>query len=301
MRKLAVSILSLFAAALTPSVEAADCFSIYDESLNQKSWLAHADSRYTICHDAAFADDVPIAVKWIEYAYEVAEVKYGISHPVMAQPCGWGHRDCQMEALELVVYLHAEDASRVSPSRAYTAWCWWSAEVCHGPPPDWVRDPRYRTRVEVHMLTLSEYDRRRGIFYPAGDPPHEGIKTLVHEVTHFFQFGVMGGPDTGVDDWITEGLAEYEGWMTTAKNKDWMLTHEWYSVPNRMARRDILFGWTAESLNGATTALRATEPYYAGAAIVIVLADLFGEGIHRELLIRPLNEILAASPSLTTT
>ena len=77
--------------------------------------------------------------------------------------------------------------------------------------------------------------------------------------------------------------------MSTPWGRNYMTTR----LPQRVKRENIIFGWDASSFKGRDTTLQVSEVYFAGAIVMIVLAEQFGEEIHLELFDNHLNDVLA--------
>ena len=138
----------------------------------------------------------------------------------------------------------------------------------------------YNDSAEVHILTATEYALDRS------EPIEAFAKVLIHEMMNvlFLELDEYRMPS-----WIREGLSEFEGYMSTPWGRNYMTTR----LPQRVKREDILFGWDATSFRGPDTTLQVSEVYFAGAVVVTVLAEQFGEGIHRELFDDHLDVVLA--------
>jgi hypothetical protein len=116
-----------------------------------------------------------------------------------------------------------------------------------------------------------------GLGIPVADyHPHY----VMHEMSHVVQFGLESG--SGPPTWIVEGLAEYDGFFyTTAYNRttaiDSLIRHVYYE---------------REQIFCCSSGISTSSVYYGGAAIMLFLAERFGEEIHVELLTTPLEDVL---------
>ena len=222
---------------------------------NQFEWTLHSDYRFDICYDQQFQEDFEYALQWINHAYNIGATKYCISHPIL-------------DFEQVTIFLFPRQTSRASPSYAVNFCC-------------------TNKTAEVHLLTASLYAEGRG------EPVDSFAKVLIHEMMNVLFYDI-DPRHFSMPSWIREGLSEYEAWMTTPYNMGLMTGDTRASLPQRVDRRDIAFGWLATSLSGKTTTFIVSEVYFAGAVVCIVLAEQFGEEIHRELFQQPLNDVLAA-------
>ena len=232
----------------------AQCTSAYTDEVNRFEWTVHSDYRFDVCYDRRYEDDFQYALQWINHAYGVGASKYGITHPLAGVE-------------ELTIFLPPSETSRAK---------WWLATnfCCSGGV------------AEVHVLTASKYAAGRG------EPIDSFAKVLVHEMMNILFYDI-DPRHFRLPSWIREGLSEYEAWMTTPHNMALMTGGSSAALPQRVRRADIGFGWTAESLSGRDTTFLVSETYFAGAVVVIVLAEQFGEGFHRQLFESPINDALA--------
>ena len=265
---------SLLTAALLvmiPKVALGDCNSLYEESASHRSWSVHSDHRYELCYDEATPQDILGAtIEWIEHAYEVGKLKYGVEWPIHARPCR--DQECQMVELDLTIFVNPVNA----PQRMN--WCSYTTSG-RCADSNFARDPRYDSRAEIHVNSVSNQRPPYGL-----TAEERFINTLVHEVMHFVQVGVVQARwPRWLPRWIIEGLATYEGWNTTPGNKRVFNQN----LAGWVDQDEIVFGWDLGSLSVGDTSLHVTEPYHAGAMLSITLADLLGKEIYRELLRRP--------------
>ena len=237
------------------SVAAQPCttnFSNWGVSVDDFNWTPYEDYRYTICYDTisqTHVEDLEYTRRWVNYSYDIAASKYGITHPIgrLQSP--------------ITIFLYPSPTNRVSSSTA-------------------ANYSIYDDSAEVHILTATEYSLGRG------EPLEAFAKVLIHEMMNvlFLELDEYRMPS-----WIREGLSEFEGYMSTPWGRNYMIT----TLPQRVRREDIIFGWDATSFKGSDTTLQVSEVYFAGAVVVTVLAEQFGEEIHRELFDSHLNYVLA--------
>ena len=258
-----IVVTTALAAVLLPGIATAQCesaMSNWHPEVNDFEWTVHSDYRFNVCYDPQFEEDFQYALQWINHSYNIGAAKYGIEHPIVRRGT----------ELTVEIFFFPRQTSYASPSRAANF--------------------RQGNAAEVHLLTASLYAEGRG------EPLDSFAKVLVHEMMNVLFYDI-DPTHFQLPSWIREGLSEYEGWMTTPYNMGLMKGSSRSSLPQRVDRKDIAFGWFATSLSGKTTGFIVSEVYFAGAVVVIVLAEQFGEGIHRQLFQQPLNDVLAARRS----
>ena len=236
-----------------PGVSHADCRSIYDSELNEVAWSEMRESRYTLCYDTRFAQDVELAERWVNNAFDIAERKYKVVPPVQRR----GHD------LEITIFLVPHPTSRANRSTATVTCCSDSVSL------------------EIHIMSPSapEYGR----------PEDDFIKTLTHEMMNSLHYETREPPNTTPPRWLLEGLAEYEGYYgTTPGNRakvDWLIGYVYDNLQG-----DVLYGYSLEDSSSPT--IVSVDRYYASAAVMIFFAERFGEEIHYKFFERPINDVL---------
>ncbi len=213
-------------------------------------WVEHLDYRFSICYDSQRQEDFQYALRWVNHAYNVGATKYGITHPID-------------RLNRFTVFLYPRPTGGISSGTA--------------------KNITSRHVAEIHILSPTLYAEGRS------EPLDSFAKVMVHEMMNVL-FRDIEPDHFSMPHWILEGLSEYEGWNTTPYNMGRMTGSNHNDLPQRVRRGNIGFGWLATSLSGTTTTFIVSEVYFASAVVMIVLAEQFGEGIHRELFDKPLGE-----------
>ena len=239
--------------AFAPSVADADCRSIYDSDLNAIAWSEMRESRYTLCYDTRLAQDVELAERWVDNAFNIAERKYNVVPPVQRR----GHD------LEMTIFLVPHPTSRANRSTATVTCCSDSVSL------------------EIHIMSPSAPDY--------GRPEDDFIKTLTHEMMNALHYETREPPNMTPPRWVLEGLAEYEGYYgTTSGNRakvDWLIEYVHDNLQG-----DILYGYSLE--DGAAPTIVSVDRYYGSAVVMIFFAEQFGEEIHYKFFQKPINDVL---------
>ena len=240
---------------ITRDLVGAECDSHYDPNLPELNWASVTHQLYTICYDELYKDDVAIVKEWIDAALELGRQKYGITRS-----------NYRGKDLYTTVFLPSVP-TRYAYTGRFGAWC------CYGDGPFYA---------EIHYLTPSVWsgDVLGGLRIPAEDyHPHY----LMHLILWVVHHGLT--PDSVPPAWIGRGLAEYEAFFhTTAYNRTTAID----SLIRRVhqSEREQIF------LTLGGTGITTTSTYYGAAAIMMFLAERFGEEIHVDLLTTPLEDLL---------
>ena len=244
---------------LLPHVAAAQCDSRYERDLPELNWASLTRQSYTICYDERYSDDAAMVADWLDATLQLGRQKYGVARPTY-----------QGRDLYTTVFLPPVPTQDTNAERFGSHCCEGDGSVYH---------------LEIHYLTPSAWPD--GTWGPL-DIPFEDSHP--HQLTHLmsrnmhYSLNVHYSLESGSRPpfWIIEGLAEYDGYFyTTAYNRttaiDSLIRHV-YSERGQ--------------ITCCNSRVVATSPYHSWPAIMMFLAERFGEGIHVELLTTPLEEVL---------
>ena len=109
---------------------------------------------------------------------------------------------------------------------------------------------------------------------------------VMHEMSHVVQFGFP--ENSRPPSWIIEGLAEYDGFFYTTEYNRTTAIDSLIRYVHQYDREKMICCRTLDGQSEITT----SSVYAGGAAIMLFLAERFGEGIHVELLTTPLGDLL---------
>ena len=224
---------------------------------------------FTVCYDPDFADDLALFREWIPKGMELGLQKYGFVGPLT--------RDG--EPADVVVFLPPRPTTRTR--RGYIGFTTGRrSDLSNGA---W--------RAELHYLTPSAWGNAPygGLSYPSAEEYHAHY--IVHETMHVVQFGLEDTKEYEAPKWIWEALAEYDGYLHTT---EWNRTEAIYRLFDRSEEKDLPAKiYCCRTLRGGNSAIVTTDVYYAGAIVMMFLAENFGAEIHRDLFDAPMAELIA--------
>ena len=255
-------IIAVFSTAVPGIAFAIPCESAVDDSLNGMAWRSVQSSEYgyTICYDGAHQQDIAVAERWMKYTYDTGRTKYRITLPI----------ERRGEELHILFFLVPSPTAYASSSRStnFTG--------------------QRRGIGELHMLTPSSPHFSRSGYV---DQTNYFIAVLVHEMMNLIDSdldGRSGCIDT--PEWIKEGLAQFEGYKAIEEQEH---RFDWFrEYVDSTRRREIVLGRTLADPEGTGPSIMATDRYYASTAILIFMAEKFGEDVHRRFYCRPVSEVL---------
>lgn len=271
-------------ASATPHPPQGAC-SAYDATIE---WLEAPSAPFSICYTAAYADDVPWVRSWLTYAHWRLTQKYAVTE---LRTIGDATPDDPTDAYQPgVARLHVNVMLLPQPDgNADTG----TTRFMHGwgSPAD---DARYGAATHAVRHAFIPYltpsapdwarsDRWGGLGAPAG---HFHTKNLLHEYTHAVQHTIRVGEEERrawnyLPQWVTEGLAEYEGLMHTT---EWYRTTGVEALRRKVVDEGIvrqifrIQNWDGEA------SLFTTDVYWGGQVIMAHLAELLGEEVHVRLV-----------------
>ena len=222
----------------------------------QAAWWGH----FTICYATGSEADEELVRLWLNQALRIGREKYDILWP-----------ETKGRRLHTTVFLPAVPTSHTQRGRVTNICCWWDSD-------------QGRYAAEIHYLTPAAW----------GDPPFGGLRYetardyhahyVVHEMLnvlhHTFAYDAAS--------WIGEGLAEYDGYFHTTEWNRTTAIDRLIELVDRSHRERI---YCCRTL-GQQVAFSTDSVYYGGAALMAFLAERFGEAIHRDLLLAPVEAVL---------
>ena len=273
----------VFGVSLTTGLAYAECKS-YSTGNDDTRYIEYKRTNYTICYGTSqdHLEDRNIARKWVEHALRLGREKYKVRNLERD-----GHD------LKLTVYLPSEPTSLTGQGRVANTCCYNDRYGTLGKNGEIVR------HAEVHYLTPSawEGDALGGLGRP---PAHYHAHYFTHEVVNILQRVCCREEARrrgyNVPSWIAEGMAESDGYQRTT---DYNRTIGREKLANRFIDRELGNVVWGRDLN-LTRTLHVSSVYWAGGFVMNYLADAYGEGIHRELLLDPIDIVLERHHSSVT-
>ena len=197
----------------------------YDASID---WLEAPYAEFSICYTAAYADDVPWVASWLTYIDRHLSWKYGTEElrTVREQVPGLayfgGANGAKMHVN--VMLLPAPDANaNYGLTRFMIGWGTPAAHAMYGPISGATRYA-FIPYVTPGAPGWANSSRWGVLQVPPGD---FHAKNLMHEYTHAVQHTILHGEPAWyvstwpppVPQWMSEGLAEYEGQAHTTPHQ----------------------------------------------------------------------------------
>ena len=238
----------------------AECNSHYDPDSSGLNWASVTYQLYTICYDSRYQNDVAVVKRWLDATLELGWQKYGVARPTR-----------RGKDLYTTVFLPPVATGYTSQGLVRTACC---------------VDDGSGYRAEIHYLTPSAW---RGYALGRLDIPVSDYHPhyVMHEMSHVVQLSFESESRSEPPTWIIEGLAEYDGFFYATEYNRTTAIDSLIRYVHQRDREKIFCCLTLGSSGISTSSV-----YYGGAAIMMFLAERFGEGIHVELLTTPLTEVL---------
>ena len=223
-------------------------------------WLEFASAQYSICYTAEYSADIAFVEEWMDHALLLMEDKYGV--PTLT------YRQLPLTVNVMLVPMSIGEAN-VSKTGFFC--CWGYGE---GAGANYQRHGWYGF---IPYLTPSHSDwDARPTWGRMGLPPDDyHAKNIVHEFTHAIQRSI---PGERPPQWVTEGMAEYEGMFNaTEYNRtdgfDSLVRYVHDEIPDQL-----------RCCGGNPPTFSTTDIYFGGALIMKYLADTFGEDFHVRLV-----------------
>ena len=269
-------------AVLSGSTAYAECRPYYGN--DHTDYLEYERDRYTICYGTSreHLEDRNIARKWLDNAFKFGVEKYKITN-----------YESSGSELKLTLYLPPEPTGATSQGTVRFACCYNDRYGTVG------ENGRVIQHGEVHYLTPSAWvgDTLGGLGQP---PEYYHPHYITHEVVHYFQYVCCrtDARERGyrAPNWITEGMAESDGYRHTT---EYSRTTGIRSLNDLFLRRELGSVVWGRNLNLQRDFI-VSSVYWAGGFIMNHLAETYGDGIHREILLDDLPTVLKRHNSSTT-
>ena len=263
----------------------------YDPAI---AWLEAPYEHFSICYTAAYADDVAFVASWVTYAHWRLTRKYGVEElrtvrdatPDDPSDAYQGGPDGARMHVNVMLLPRPDGNADTGITRFMHSWGSPEADALYGAIADRVRHA-FIPYVTPSAPNWSTADRWGVLQAPAG---HFHVKNLMHEYTHAVQHTIRVGeterrPWNYLPQWVTEGLAEFEGGAHTT---DFYRTTGYERLIRYVVEQipDQVFLRYSQDLTGAASGatIGTTDVYFGGHLILYWLAETLGERVHGRLL-----------------